>query len=469
MPVPVISVSQMREWEEQTWAAGQTEAEVIARVGQQLAQIALRTTRPGDHIVLLAGKGHNGDDVRAMQPHLHNRRVEMIEVRDAVVASAAVSRALEASPALLVDGLFGIGLNRPLDHDWLHLIARINHAHARVLAVDVPSGLNADDGDVPTVAIRASETVTVGAPKAGLLTVDAAPYVGRLSVVNDVGLVPCPCTSERQWTLPGDFAGFPPARVVSSHKGTFGHLGILAGSGGYHGASVLAARGAQRARPGLITLLTQPSIYAAVAAQTQAVMVRVWDRDDLGAFTALLVGPGLASAELPPAVAATVREAWMSFEHPVLVDASALQWLPAGDFGNGLCRIITPHPGEAAKLLGVTAREVQADRPAAVRKLSGQFGNCYVVLKGNHTLIGRREGEMFVNSTGGPSLAQGGSGDLLAGYMAGALAQPQFHADPLMAIRHAVWEHGAAADRLDLRHKSWIVEELAEELGRATD
>ena len=172
---------------------------------------------------------------------------------------------LASRPALIIDGLFGIGLNRPLEPGWVGFIGRVNAEHLPVLAVDVPSGLNADTGEPQGAAIEASVTLTVGAPKAGMLREVAWPFVGRLEVAWDVGLAPCPHKSELQWTLPEDFAGYPPARAAAGHKGSYGHLAVVAGSLGYHGAAVLASRGAQRAQPGLITLHTLEAVYHAVA------------------------------------------------------------------------------------------------------------------------------------------------------------------------------------------------------------
>jgi NAD(P)H-hydrate epimerase len=296
---------------------------------------------------------------------------------------------------------------------------------------------------------------------------DAAAYVGRLMVLDDVGFIPCPFKTDLQWTMPPEFRGFPPRRLVSTHKGTFGHLAIVAGSRGFHGASVLAAHGAQRARPGLITLFTQPDTYAPVAAQLQAVMVRLWDPEPgFEEYTAILFGPGLAAQDVPSTVADAVRQAWLEFNGPVVVDASALAWLPSGSFPECAVRVITPHPGEAARLLGVSAAEVQADRIAAVRALSIKFGDCWVVLKGHQTLVGRADDVVYVNCSGGPAMAQGGSGDLLAGYLAGWLAQPLLRTEPLQSIRYAVWEHGAAADRLDVIRPNWIVDDFTAELGR---
>ena len=470
MPVPVISVEQMRAWERATWASGQTESAVIARVGEVLAHHALALTRPGDSMLLLAGHGHNGDDVRAMVSHLRERELKLVNVVDPVMARAEVASALSARPSLVVDGLFGIGLNRELTDSWQELISMLNHSGARVLAVDVPSGLDADTGEPQPVAVQAAVTVTIGAPKRGLLATRAAPYVGRLEVAGEVGLIPCPVASERQWTQAEDFTRFPPPRLVDGHKGTFGHVAIFAGSLGYHGAAILAARGAQRARPGLITLFTQPEVYGPVAAQLQAVMVSPWhdvaQAVAVGNFTAFLFGPGLAAEKLSLPWRELFHHLWTNDPRPLIADASALDRLPDGTTPARGCRVITPHPGEAARLLNTTAEEVQRDRPGSLRALSEKFGDCWVVLKGRHTLIGRSTGEMFVNSSGNHGLAQGGSGDLLAGYITGWLAQPALAREPSPVLRHAVFEHGAAADRLGAQRENWIVEELAEELGR---
>jgi ADP-dependent NAD(P)H-hydrate dehydratase / NAD(P)H-hydrate epimerase len=467
MPVPIISVAQMREWEKSTWASGQTEAVVIARVGEMLARRALALTRPGDFILLLAGKGHNGDDVRAMRAHLRDRDTRQLDAREPGAAETELRPELERQPALIVDGLFGIGLARPLDDQWVKLISCVNASQCPVLSVDVPSGLDADTGLALPDAIRATITITVGAPKRGMLAGSAAPFVGRLEVIQDVGLFPCPCASELQWTLAEDFSHFPPPRPVDGHKGTFGHAGLVAGSLGYHGASVLAARGAQRAQPGLITLFAQPEVYSPVAAQLQAVMVQPWRNGaDFSQFTALLFGPGLAAENLPEDVSESFRHIWRTAPQPVIVDATALDWLRREGASSGALRVITPHPGEAARLLESTTEEVQGDRVNALRALSKKFGGCWVVLKGRHTLIGRSDGDIFVNSSGNAGLAQGGSGDLLAGYIAGWLAQPALQADPARTLRYAVFEHGAAADRLSTCRKNWTVEELGDELGR---
>jgi len=271
------------------------------------------------------------------------------------------------------------------------------------------------------------------------------------------------------WTLPEDFRNFPPRRPVAGHKGTFGHLGIVAGSLGFHGAAVLAAHAAQRAQPGLITLFTQESVYHAVAAQLQAVMVNLWMPDSKRPDTAsaILIGPGLAAPGLADTMSLVTRRIWRDSLLPVIVDASALDWLSVGASAKNAIRVLTPHPGEAARLLNVPKQQIQANRPQAVREISRRFGNCWVVLKGHQTLVGRSEGQIFVNPSGNPHLAQGGSGDALAGYLAGLLAQRPLQADVGKLIRYAVWQHGAAADKLQAARANWVVEDLIGELGNA--
>jgi NAD(P)H-hydrate epimerase len=470
MPIPVINITQMREWERATWAGGQTEAEVIRRVGKRVARRTRRFTRPDDLILVLAGKGNNGNDARAVKEFLDGRKIELLDIAAPENFLPALETALAQKPALIIDGLFGIGLNRPLDVGWMKLIQRVNQSKLPILSIDVPSGLNADTGENFGAAIEAAITLTVGAPKIGMLAQAAWPFVGRLEVAEEVGLVSCPHKSELNWTLPEDFQNFPPRRIIAGHKGSFGHLAIVAGSLGFHGAAVLAARAAQRAQPGLVTLFAQEKIYPVVAAQLQSAMVNVWKpaMQFPKSTSTILIGCGLAGIDLPDLpdkMKIFTKWLWNESEQPVIVDATALDWIPAGEIPKNLIRVVTPHPGEAAHLLKTTVPKVQADRPQSLREISKKFGNCWVVLKGHQTLIGRSEGEIFVNPSGNPHLAQGGSGDVLAGFIAGLLAQPPLQADVEKTIRYAVWQHGNAADELKAARANWVVEDLADEIG----
>lgn len=467
MPIPVINLAQMREWERATWATGQTEAEVIRRVGQKVAACALALTRPGDAVLILAGKGHNGDDVRAARRFLPDRKVGLLNVTNPMRALAAFQESACTPPALILDGLFGIGLNRALDDGWKKFIEAVNATKIPVLAVDVPSGLNAETGNHFGAAIVAAVTLTVGVPKIGMLAPLAWPFVGRLEVAADVGLIPCPHQTELNWTLPEDFKQFPPPRPVAGHKGDFGSLAIVAGSLGFHGAAVLAASAAQRAQPGRLTLFTSAKVYGVVAAQLQSVMVQVWKpRQRLPESTsAILIGPGLAAPGMAGTLRAFTQKLWRHSELPVVVDASALDWLPAGELKTSAVRVVTPHPGEAGRLLKTSSQKIQADRVAALRAISRRLGNCWVVLKGHQTIIGRSRGEIFMNPSGNPHLAQGGSGDVLAGFLAGLLAQPALALDPGKTIRYAVCQHGAAADALQVQSANWVIEDLAGKIG----
>lgn len=467
MPVPVITVAQMREWEKATWASGQNEEAVMRRAGRAVAEHAQSLAAAGGRVIVFAGKGHNGEDAKYAAKCLTGHDVKLLQVFDPEAALSEFNTLQKEPIALIIDGLFGIGLNRPLAGNWIRLIQTINHSGLPVVAVDVPSGLNADTGMPLNDAIHAKVTVTLGAVKEGFLKVHAWPFVGRVEPAPDIGLIPYPFETELGFQVAKDFCEFPPPRPVEGHKGTFGHLAIIAGSAGYHGAAVLAARGAQRAQPGLITVATGEDVYQPVASQLQAVMVRALTAEPAlpENITGVLIGPGMAAPDIPESVREFTRKVWLESPLPVVVDASALEWLPPAGIKTQAPRVITPHPGEAARMLQMTNTEVQADRPRSLRELSRRFGNCHVVLKGYQTLIGRGRESLFVNSSGNALLAQGGSGDLLGGFIAGLLAQPDLQKDCAMVIRYAVWAHGAAADRLSRERRNWTVEDLAAALG----
>ena len=470
MPLPILSVAEMRSWETATWATGTKPADVITRVGSLLASRLRELAAPGSRIVLLAGKGHNGDDTRACASPLGDFQVQLIDCHDPETGLKQWER-LQVEADLVVDGLFGIGLNRPLEGAWLRLIEAVNRSPAPIVAVDIPSGLDADTGLTHGAAIRAGITFTLGAPKRGMFIRNAEAYVGRLEVIEGIGLIAddhaaVHAGSEQVWSRAEDFLGFPPGRSVTSHKGVFGHVGLIAGSPGYHGAAVLAARGAQRSGAGLVTVMTPEAVYLPIASQLQSAMVRAWE-SSAGLpenLSALVVGPGLASPAIPPHMKSAIAESWRSAPFPVVADANALDFIGESLFPE--LRVITPHPGEAARLLGTTAPEVLSDRSGALRRLSERLGGCHVVLKGHQTLIGRSTGPISVNSSGNPGLAQGGSGDLLAGFLGGLLGQRRLQHDLAKTIAYAVWEHGASADRLERRQRRWSVEELASELGQ---
>ncbi len=469
MPAPIISVDQMRKWEDATWATGQSVETVMRLAGRAVAEAAMRLTPAGASIVVLAGKGNNGGDAKYATEYIEDRKVHLVEIHDPASGIHSLPQRLELTRNqgdLLIDGLFGIGLNRDLAGDWKQIIHAINEFPTPVLAVDVPSGLNADSGDVMGAAIKAQHTITFGAPKNGLIRTRAAECTGHLLLAAEIGLTDSPESSGMVWTEGLDFDHYPTPRPASGHKGTFGHLAVIAGSEGYHGAAVLAARGALRAMPGLVSVYTPA--YAPVAAQLQQAMVRP-AKDELkfpDSTSAILIGPGLAGPEVSKKLRRFAQALWSYSALPVVVDASALDWLP-DELESTAPRVITPHPGEAARLLDKPAAFVQDDRPDALRRLSTKFGNCWVVLKGHQTLIGRAEDTISVNSSGNALLGQGGSGDVLAGFLAGHIAQPLLRKDVGRLIRFAVWEHGASADVLSQYKLAWEVDELISVLGNS--
>jgi len=458
MSIPVLSSEAMRAWEARSWAAGRDSCKVIARVGALLASKLMARTQPGERVLLLAGKGHNGDDVRAMIPWLVDRRVEVFSPQGNQDDLLKLEARLQTFPDWVVDGLFGLGLNRPPEGVWAEIIEAVNQSALPVIAVDMPSGWRPPGpGITHSCVIHASETWTVGACKQGMLAPGQAAYLGRLSVIGHIGLLPLSGTeSDLHFVSAEDFDRFPPPRLANAHKGSQGWCALLAGSLGYHGAAVLATRGATCAQPGLVTLLAHESIYRVVAASLEAAMVQPWQQvpELPGKLSCLVVGPGLAASELGDAWYAKVGQWWRDLPVPMIVDASALDYLPKGRVVDHP-RVITPHPGEAARLLDCRIQDIEADRPKALRELSALFGGTMVVLKGCHSLVGSSEGIITLNSSGNPYLAQGGAGDVLAGYLGGLLAQPAMQQDVLKTIRYGVWKHGLAAEALQEKYKGW--------------
>ena len=466
MPLPVISVSQMRLWEERTWASGAEPESVMRKAGHRLAREILSATTSGDFILLLAGEGNNGGDALIASEQLPDRDTLPIIIKDPCEAIEAIQHALLRRPACIIDGLFGIGLNRDLDSSWVRVIEMVNQSGRPILSVDCPSGLDADTGLVRGGSIRAQTTITFGAPKRGLVLDKAGKYVGRLNVVENIGLVEPPPESDEYWLTESDMYSMLPKRAPESHKGNYGHLAIIAGSTGYHGAAVLSARAALRARPGLVSVFT-PS-YQAVAAHLQSVMVHPWGPDCVDALnrsSAILIGPGLVDSKVDDSLKILTLNLWKESSKPVIVDASALDWLPQNIAPSNLPRIITPHPGEAARLLSLSVTQVQESRVKSARELADLY-KATVMLKGRHTVIAQHEGPVLINSTGNPGLAQGGSGDALAGLLSAFMAQPSFHKRAIQACAYSAWRHGHSADSLDKSNTFWGMDDLIHELGQ---
>jgi hydroxyethylthiazole kinase-like uncharacterized protein yjeF len=384
-------------------------------------------------VLVLAGPGNNGGDARVMARVLQQRGVAVVVVGpgDAVPAG---------NYSLVVDGLFGIGLARPIEGAWAELIARINAFAGPVLALDIPSGLDGDSGRVLGVAVRATHTLSFIGGKPGLYTLDGPDHCGEVSVV-DLGLqlegFPGGLLS------PDDFRACLKPRARNSHKGSYGSLAVIGGAAGMTGAALLAARaglklGAGRVFVGLLQTL-------AVDPLQPELMLRAPD-NALDQATAAVIGPGLGASD----AALELMRRVASANFPLLLDADALNLIAAHPVlaariaRREAATTLTPHPAEAARLLATTTAVVQSDRVAAALELARRF-QAHVALKGCGTVIAHPDGSWRINATGNPGLASAGSGDVLSG-MAGALLAQGW--PPAAALSAAAHLHGAAADAL---------------------
>jgi NAD(P)H-hydrate epimerase len=362
---------------------------------------------------------------------------------------AALRRAL-ADVDLVLDALFGTGLSRALDGVARRAVAAINAAERRVIAADLPSGLSADRGELLGAAVRAWRTVAFAAPKLCHVLPPASGLCGRVAIA-DIGIARKTLArhARRIWqTEAADVAARLPARPLDSNKGDFGRLAILAGSRGKPGAAILAARGALRAGAGLVTVFAPDSAAPSIVASLPEAMTEPLEQAaprSLSAFDAAVAGPGLGTAaETVEALERIVRAARL----PLVADADALNAFAGrpGFFAKRrAATVLTPHPGEAGRLLRRSTRAVQADRTGSVRALA-RASRAVVVLKGAHSLIGTPDGEIFVNPTGTPLLATAGSGDVLSGVIGALLAGGLSARDAAVA---GVWLHGAAGQRLE--------------------
>lgn len=440
---------------EQAWQAAQPDDALMEKAGAAAAAIAATLAQDtGAPVLVLAGPGNNGGDAFVAARLLAARgfRVMLASRADPAKLSPDAARAyaawiatdgpcLSAFPAsrdfcLVIDGLFGAGLARDvagIDAQW---IAQANGLPCPRLALDVPSGLDADTGRVRGIAVRADATLTFLGAKPGLLTADGPDHAGEVFV--DTLGVDAGDTSGFALTQPEPRHHLPP-RPRNSHKGMFGHVGIVGGAQGMVGAALIAGRAALAHGTGLVTLGVLDARVAVDSGEPRLMFAP--PQDLVGrALTVLAIGPGLGQST--PARA--LLEAALATPCPLVLDADALNLL-AGDAAlatvaaqRTLPTLLTPHPGEAARLLGCDTAAVQGDRIAAATTLAARFG-AHVALKGAGTVIAHPQGRYAINTTGGPHLAQAGSGDRLTGIAAALLAQGMAAGDALEA---AVWRHG---------------------------
>lgn len=443
---------------------------------------SLGAPRRGARVVLLCGKGGNGGDgfvvARLLRRAGHRPEVFLAAPPGEIAGDAALklramtragvgARVVEDDAALapalaaahvVVDALLGTGARGAPAGLVARLIERVNGCGRPVVALDVPSGLPADGGPPAGPAVRAALTPTFSGLKRGLVTGPGLEHAGRVTVV-DIGIPPEEARRDVATFLVerGDVVAHLPDRRRDSHKGTYGHLLVLAGSVGKTGAAALAARAAMRAGAGLVTVATAARVQPVVAgllleamseplADTPAGTVAAAARkrlDELSATRdAVAMGPGLGLVDETRALA---RDLVATLPRPIAVDADALTALagsPETLASAPAPRCLTPHPGEMARLLGVSAAEVQRDRIETARGLAAAWG-VHVALKGAGTVIAAPGGRVLVNPTGNAGMASGGTGDVLTGIVGAFLARG-LDAEPALAA--AVYVHGLAGD-----------------------
>lgn len=438
---------------------------LMARAGQAAWRELLARWPEVQRIVVVCGPGNNGGDGYELCRYAHQsgRDARVLRIDAHAPRSELAKRACESyrqsggrikafsdgfgRAELIVDALFGIGLAREPDADAAKVIDAINASGLPVFALDVPSGLDADRGSAPGRVVRATHTLQFLAPHVGLATGAAAARTGTLSVATlETGDALADVTPAAIRLDARDLGGWIPARARDAHKGQCGHVLCIGGDLGKGGAVMLAADAALRCGAGLVSVATQPAHVAALLARRPEAMAQGLESADgieplLARADVVALGPGLGQE----AWGASLYERALAASKPLVLDADALNLLaqrtrilPAGT-------ILTPHPGEAARLLGFTVAEVQANRFAAARLLAEMFGGV-VVLKGAGTLVAAPEQVPRVIAAGNPGMAVGGMGDLLTGCIAALRAQgfAPFEAACCGALLHAVAGDDAA-------------------------
>ena len=390
-------------------------------------------------VLVLAGPGNNGGDAKIVAGILKQKFFRVTVATAADMATLPMDKRW----GLVVDGLFGIGLARPVEGEFARLVEYVNTLGCPVLALDIPSGIASDTGCVLGRAVRATHTLTFIALKPGLLTLDGPDHCGEVQVA-DLGLDLNKLARPSAWKAdPQLFADVLKPRPRNFHKGKAGSLGVLGGATGMTGAALLAGRAALKLGAGrvYVGMLEDTSIDPGAP----ELMLRHPD-DALGQdLDAIVVGPGLGGSERAEAIVGAA----LASDMPCVLDADALNLLSGSKRLREACArrkadtLLTPHPGEAARLLDTSIAAVQADRLAAAQRIA-QALNAHVVLKGNGSVLVARDGHWFINTTGNPGMASAGMGDVLSGILGALLAQKLTGEAALVLGVHL---HGAAADQ----------------------
>ncbi|MFC1494418.1 NAD(P)H-hydrate dehydratase [Thermodesulfobacteriota bacterium] len=445
----------------------------------------------GSSIIMLCGRGNNGGDGYVMARYLHERemsvRVAILGNMSSISGDALVNLEILKrinveineitddekwesfsdgikTTDFIIDALLGTGLNSPVRGIFKRVIDDVNASGKPVMSIDIPSGLNADNGKVMGTAVKADITVTFGFAKPGLVVYPGADYTGHLALI-DIGIpdaVSSRLKSEHELIGPDEFMHLLSNEKSDVHKGKRGHLLILAGSEGKTGAAALCAMGALRVGAGLVTVGVPESLNPILEKKlTEAMTVPLPETEEkslalkagedilrlIDKKTVLAIGPGLSTN---PETVNLVSKILKEVKVPVVLDADALNALsmvPDSLKYLDKNKVLTPHPGEMGRLTGLPVRDIQADRLETTRRYAKKW-KCNLILKGAGTILSDPGGMVSINPTGNPALASGGSGDVLTGMIAGFLGRGL---TPVKASQAGIYLHGMAADYLAVK------------------
>jgi len=471
----VLTAAEMREVDRRTIEMGIPGIVLMENAGLRVVEFLAERFAPLDsqRLLVLCGKGNNGGDGMVVARQIHTRfprcelnvvlcadaadlrgdaleNYRMLRACGCPVQAQIPPQALRAT--IVVDALLGTGISGPPQGAVQEFIRQINSGFpaAKVVAVDIPSGMPADAAESPGLVARADYTVTFTAPKLGQVLPPNCDAAGEL-VVRPIGSPP-ELLQDAQVELlePSMFQSVLAPRPPGAHKGTFGHALIVAGSRGKSGAAALCGLGALRAGAGLATVASASSAVPLIAAHAPELMTEPLAETPHGSIAlnaglaraaegkaVVAMGPGLGRQ---PEIPILVRNFMENTTQPLVLDADALVDVPKVA-GAGLVRVLTPHPGEMARLIGKPATAVQADRMGVARAFAASHG-VTLVLKGQRTLIAFADGRVWINPTGTPAMGTAGTGDVLTGMIAGFLSQ--FPQQPGQAVAAAVYLHGLA-------------------------
>jgi NAD(P)H-hydrate epimerase len=441
----VLTSAEMREVDRRTIEQGISGEILMENAAHRVVELLVARFSPlsEQRIVILCGKGNNGGDGLAIARILRSRFSPA--VLDVVKTEGGQITPAMQNATLVIDALLGTGLAGPARGTALHFIRAINTGFplAKVVAVDIPSGMSSDSGMSEGEIARADYTVTFTAPKVGHVLPPNCDRLGEFTV-GQIGSPPkLYANAKLHLAEPADFRHLLKPRERDSNKGKYGHVLVVGGAQGKSGAAEMAGLAALRMGAGLVTVASSAERLYTLELMTDSLpqsydaLLRTAKR-----ATLLAVGPGLGTE---PHFVEMARRTIADADYPAVYDADGLNAISGFDWKapEGALRILTPHPGEMSRLAQKSVADVQADRLSTALTYAAAH-NCILVLKGHRTVIALPDGRAWINPTGSPALAKGGTGDILTGLIAGMAAQ--FPSDANNAVIAAVYLHGLAGE-----------------------